>query len=236
MQEMQSQKSRHKHDKNKRSREKSDNQKKRKYEVPGLENNSLSEELGQPIVSDSVYDSSDNSQNVKRRNDTRSPKDYHNHGSIIDFHFQLQKHKDQAAQSSTPVCSTPGMSTTIAQEMASGPTRETWHPSSRTQVVADEKTETAPAFTFSRSCSMQIESQYRKLIVNWIPHPLQIENPKFDDQEWLFQRRQHRSDMIRRTNAYNDDFSHCHESNVLYPYAQYLSKADIFALPFVTSF
>ena len=120
--------------------------------------------------------------------------------------------------------------------MASGPTRETWHPSSQTQVVADEKAETAPAFTFSRSDSMQMESQYRTLIVNWIPHPLQIEHPKFDDQEWLFQKRQHRSDMLRRTNAYNDDFCHCHGSNVLYPYAQYLSKADIFALPFVTSF
>jgi hypothetical protein len=141
-------------------------------------------------------------------------------GSITDFHLLLQKHKDQAGQSSKPVCSTPGMSTTIAQEMASGPTREMWHPSSQTQVVADEKA----------------ESQYRALIVNWIPHPLQIEHPKFDDQEWLFQRRQHRSDMLRRTNAYNDDFCHCHGSNVLYPYAQYLSKADIFALPFVTSF
>jgi hypothetical protein len=88
---MQSQKSRHKHDKNKRSREKSDNQKKRKYEVPGLENNSLSEELGKPMISDSVYDSSDNSQNVKRRNDRASPKDYHNHGMYLCMCPSLRK-------------------------------------------------------------------------------------------------------------------------------------------------
>jgi hypothetical protein len=206
MQEMQSRKSRHKDDKNKRSREKSDNQKNRKYEVPRLENSSLSERSSKPVCSTPRW----MDQLVQE-----------------DFEMALRPNKDQ-------FYSTLGMSTALAEEMASGPTRERCHSSSRIEVVADENAETAPASTFSGSGLMQIESQYRTLIVNWIPPPLQTKHPKFDDQEWLFQRRQHISDMTREINAYNDDF--CHGSTVPYPSAQYLSKADICALPFAISF
>ncbi len=172
----------------------------------------------------------------------------------------MQKHKDQAALSTKPLCSTPawmdilvqqefemdprlskekfcstaGTSITTAQEMTSRPTREMCHSPSRTEVVADEKSETAKSSSLSKNGSLHIESQYRVLIVNWVPPPLLNEHSKFDDQEWLFQRRQPRSDMIRKTNACNDDF--CHGSYILYPHAQYLPEADIYALPYVVPF
>uniref|UniRef100_A0A2N9INJ4 Uncharacterized protein n=1 Tax=Fagus sylvatica TaxID=28930 RepID=A0A2N9INJ4_FAGSY len=190
-QEMQSQKNRHKDDRKKRS---------------------------------SIYDSSDNSNNRKKAR--CSPNNFHNHGSH--FHFTMQKHKDQAAQSTKPLCSTPvwmdilvqqefemdprlskekfcsssGTSITTAQEMTSRPTREMCHSPSRTEVVADEKSETAK----SSSLSKKWFTAYR------------------------ITRRQPRSDMIRKTNACNDDF--CHGSYILYPHAQYLPEADIYALPY----
>ena len=100
--------------------------------------------------------------------------------------------------------------------------------------LSDEKAETAPALSLSESCSLQMESQYRVLIVNWVPPPLQNEHPKFDDQEWLFQRRQPRSDTIQKTNTCSYDF--CHGSCILYPYAHYLPEVDIYALPYTVLF
>lgn len=253
---------RHKDGRNRRSWEKSDNEKKRQYEAQGLENSSLTEELEQPMISDSQYDSSENSQNSMRKKPRWSPNGYNNHGSIIQFDFQQQKHKDQAALSGKPVCSTPtqmdivvqekfemaprlredqfcsasGMSINIAQEMASRPSKEIRHSPSRTEVVADGKAETDPASSFSESGSLQIESQFRELIVNWVPvpPPFQTEHTMFDDQEWLFNKRPPRSDMTRKTNASNDDF--CRGSCLLYPYACYLPKADIYAFPFTIPF
>nr|POE54053.1 hypothetical protein CFP56_35901 [Quercus suber] len=183
-QEMQNQQNRNKDGSKKRSWEKGDNEKGRKYEAQGLEASSLTEELEQPTISDCIYDSSDNSNNIKRNRVKCSPNASHNHESH--FNFQLQKHKDQAALSSKPACSTPtcmdtlvqqefemdprprndkfcstfGLPTT-SQEMASGTTREMCLSPFPTEVVSDEKAETAPALSLSESCSLQMESQYR---------------------------------------------------------------------------
>ncbi|XP_050262655.1 uncharacterized protein LOC126707093 [Quercus robur] len=256
-QEMQNQQNRNKDGSKKRSWKKGDNEKGRKYEAQGLETSSLTEELEQPTISDCIYDSSDNSNNIKRKRVKCSPNASHNHESH--FNFQLQKHKDQAALSSKPACSTPTCTDTLvqqefemdprprkdkfcstfglpttAQEMASGTTREMCLSPFPTEVVSDEKAETAPALSLSESCSLQMESQYRVLIVNWVPPPLQNEHPKFDDQEWLFQRRQPRSDTIQKTNTCSYDF--CHGSCILYPYAHYLPEVDIYALPYTVLF
>ena len=130
-------------------------------------------------------------------------------------------------------CSTFGLPTT-AQEMASGTTREMCLSPFPTEAVSDEKAETAPALSLPESYSLQMESQYRVLIVNWVPPSLQNEHPKFDDQEWLFQRRQPRSDTIQKTNTCSYDF--CHGSCTLYPYAHYLPEVDIYALPYTVLF
>lgn len=288
---MQNQQNRNKDGSKKRSWKKGDNEKGRKYEAQGLETSSLTEELEQPTISDCIYDSSDNSNNINRKRVKCSPNASHNHGMSVyispflgsqfasqvchifsdtyichhvfttesHFNFQLQKHKDQAALSSKPACSTPTCTDTLvqqefemdprprkdkfcstfglpttAQEMASGTTREMCLSPFPTEVVSDEKAETAPALSLSESCSLQMESQYRVLIVNWVPPPLQNEHPKFDDQEWLFQRRQPRSDTIQKTNTCSYDF--CHGSCILYPYAHYLPEVDIYALPYTVLF
>lgn len=129
--------------------------------------------------------------------------------------------------------STSGLPTT-AQEMASGTTREMCLSPFPTEVVSDEKAETAPALSLSESFSLQMETQYRVLIVNWVPPPLQNEHSKFDDQEWLFQRRQPRNDMIQKTNTCSYDF--CNGSCILYPHAHYLPEVDIYALPYTVLF
>ncbi|KAG7975768.1 hypothetical protein I3843_06G115900 [Carya illinoinensis] len=216
IEEMQSRKSRHKDGRNKRSREKSDNQRKRKHE-----NSSHTEELKQPMISYRSYDSSDNSQNRVREKNRWSANGYPNHGFIVHFDFQWQKHKDRAAQSIKPfcadptwmdilvqeefemdfrtrkdqLCSTSRMPTAFAQKMASSAIRDRCQPPPQMEVVTDhEEAETAPASSSSES-ALQVESQYRALIVNWVPPPLQTDHHKFDDQEWLFQRTQPRSDM-----------------------------------------
>ncbi|KAF3964245.1 hypothetical protein CMV_011447 [Castanea mollissima] len=189
-QEMQNQQNRNKDGSKKRSWEKGDNEKGRKYEAQGLETSSLTEELEQPTISEFIYDSSDNSNNIKRKRVKCSPNASHNHESH--FNFQKQKHEDQAVLSSKPACSTPTCTDTLvqqefemdprlskdkfcstsglpttAQEMASRTTREMCLSPFSTEVVSDEKAETAPALSLSESAASIIRDEAGMLIYGY---------------------------------------------------------------------
>ncbi|KAK6240727.1 hypothetical protein SCA6_006116 [Theobroma cacao] len=78
---------------------------KTEYGTQEMESSSLTEELKQPI-SDSFYESSDYSQSIRKKRNSRSRNECHNHGNIVQTDFQLQTHKTPEALSSKPDCST----------------------------------------------------------------------------------------------------------------------------------
>ncbi|KAF8410410.1 hypothetical protein HHK36_002939 [Tetracentron sinense] len=229
-----------------------------------LEKSSLTEEHGQPVSSQNLYDSSDSTQNSNKRKKHSSPSDgSHSHGSIVRIRLPLplQKHKDPEVLSGNErACSTSGRPHTAAQEkyeIGPRPSREQPNSTSttktaaqeinprpckeqpystpgRTEILAHKKSETAPISSFFQSGSLPIESQFRDLIENWIPPPLQTEHTEFDDQEWLFepnQQHRHRAKIIK---ARND--GSCNRNSNLWPSACYLPEAEIYALPFTVPY
>ncbi|KAK9176476.1 hypothetical protein WN944_028493 [Citrus x changshan-huyou] len=124
---------------------------------PIVHKSSLTEELEQP-VSDSLNDSSHNTQNIKGKE----------HGSIIQVDLRLKEHKYRQVLSSN--------------ELAPGPRKELWHFSSqKADLVADQNAEIASTSILTESCLLDAESQYKQLVWDWAAAPIQIEHPEFDD-------------------------------------------------------
>ncbi|XWS40196.1 hypothetical protein CRYUN_Cryun18bG0120000 [Craigia yunnanensis] len=181
-----------------------------------IEMSSLTEELERSIP-DNLYESSDNSQSIQRKRNSISCNECHNHGSLVQIDFHLQKHK--APEASKPDCSTrmmdsvvqkkldlpveeqfssaSGMPATVVQEFVPPPLKELCHSSQRARLKMDEKSEMT-----------QTESQFRELVVNWIPPPLQIEHFDVGDKEWLIERKPPRNDILETSNASKDVLRH----------------------------
>ncbi|XVE67160.1 hypothetical protein DITRI_Ditri08aG0138400 [Diplodiscus trichospermus] len=216
--------------------ERSKNQGKGEYEIQELETSSLTEELEQPIP-DSLYESSDNSQSIRRKRKNISCND---HGCHVQIDFQLQKHKSPEALSSKAYCSTrlmdsivqkklelpveeqistSAMLTTDVQEFVPPPLKELCHSSQKARLNMDKKSDMT-----------QTESQFRELVVNWIPPPVQTEHFDVGDQEWLLNIKQPRIDIRDKSAASCDVFLQGNFTR--YPHAQYLPQANIVALPY----
>ncbi|KAK6253891.1 hypothetical protein QUC31_015611 [Theobroma cacao] len=91
-------------------------QRKTEYGTQEMESSSLTEELKQPI-SDSFYESSDYSQSIRKKRNSRSRNECHNHGNIVQTDFQLQTHKTPEALSSKPDCSTLMMDSVVQKKL-----------------------------------------------------------------------------------------------------------------------
>ncbi|KAF8405424.1 hypothetical protein HHK36_010330 [Tetracentron sinense] len=259
----QSHKNRHKDEIGKVDEKVRDHQKRRQYETELLEKSSLTEEHEQPVISQSLYDSSDSTQSSHKRRKQSSPSNgSHNHGSVIRIRLLQQKHKDlEGLPSKEQPCSKSGAICIAVQEkyeIASRSIKEQpCSTSGRTKIRPQEiapragkeqlcstsgsiderltqmNAETAPASIFFGSGSLQIESQIRDLIENWVPPP--VEGIDFDDQDWLFETKQHHKHEAKRVQSSNDSLSYgC--STLQQPRACYLSEADIYALPFTLPF
>ncbi|GLU02731.1 hypothetical protein SLE2022_199710 [Rubroshorea leprosula] len=70
------------------------------------------------------------------------------------------------------------------------------------------------------------ESQFGE---HWIPDPLQVADFEFEDQNWLFRRKQ--PNYMRETSN-TRSFGSCHGNLTLYPHAKYFPHADIYAYPY----
>ncbi|XVF00872.1 hypothetical protein REPUB_Repub04eG0039200 [Reevesia pubescens] len=295
---------RHKRLRSNEGEERSESQDKSEYETQEMATSSLTEELEQPI-SDSLYESSDNSQSIQRKRNSRSCNECHNHGSLLQTDFLPQKHKTPEALFSKPDCSTrmmdylvqkklelpveeefssaSRMPSIVGQEFVPAPLKEMCHSSQRARLNVDkkskmtvkklelpveqefssasrmpatdgqefappplkvlchssslgawfdanEKSEMAPTSRCSEISLLQIESQYKDLVENWLPPSLQFDHFDIGDQEWLFETKQPRSD-IRGT--YTASYDVLHRGNFTeYPHAQHLAQVNIYALPY----
>uniref|UniRef100_A0A5B7AWZ6 Uncharacterized protein n=1 Tax=Davidia involucrata TaxID=16924 RepID=A0A5B7AWZ6_DAVIN len=233
-------------------------QQRRVDEAEQLERSSLTEEHEQPCSQNPCY-SSDSTQNSNKRRKHASPLNgSHNLGKIIRIRLPLQNHKppdtlvskgwpsstsgrtDLPAQQKYGV--TPGLSEgefcsfsmgtdIVLQDQTPRPDKEPSSTSGRTGIFAEDDSQTASLSTLFENDMQRAESLYKDLAENWV---LQSEQTDFDDQEWLFGRKQGDRPVGDRFRPSND--LSCYGSSTLWPCAQYLPDADIYALPFTVPF
>ncbi|XVE93854.1 hypothetical protein REPUB_Repub01dG0230700 [Reevesia pubescens] len=88
---------------------------------------------------------------------------------------------------------------TDGQELATPPLKMLCHTSSQgAGIDTYEKSEIAPTSSCSEINLLQIEPQFRELVVNWLPPSKQFEPFDIGDQEWLFKTKQPRRDIYKR--------------------------------------
>lgn len=83
--------------------------------------------------------------------------------------------------------------------------------------------------------SLPVELQYRNLIKNWVPQPLQFEHADLDDQGWLFGTRKNNGCGVKILKS-SLDRSTFEGFSLWPPRACYLPEADIYALPYTIPF
>ncbi|XXG40338.1 hypothetical protein AAC387_Pa01g1081 [Persea americana] len=93
-----------------------------------------------------------------------------------------------------------------------------------------EKTE-APCNNASGSGSriQKVESQFKELLEIWNPPQLLMDSSDFDNQEWLYERKQQCS---RGAKQHKESDNPSSRSSGLWPQACYLPGADVYALPY----
>ncbi|CAK9172166.1 unnamed protein product [Ilex paraguariensis] len=195
-----------------------------KDEAEQLERSGLTEEHGLSVCAYNPSASSESTQNSnKRRRNASLPDGCHRNGNIIRIRLPLQKHKEPAASATKEVlCSTSGRINLPTQqkcEIAPGARQEG---SYSTSLWTDIDTHTLPlrlekelSCSTSRRTEISTQDDSRK-------------RPDFDDEEWLFQRK-HQDTLKEKRFKASSDLS-C-GSSVMWPCAQHLPNADIFALP-----
>ncbi|KAJ7978619.1 glutamic acid-rich protein-like isoform X2 [Quillaja saponaria] len=192
-----------------------------------------------------MYDSSDNSRNIDKERMLWSQNGFHNRGRPTQIDFQLQKDQEPIANLDVPekcglasrlgkeqFCATSGISTFVTGKIDSKHGRELGgSPPAEIEFAAVNEVQTSSKSSFGKSGLLEMEREFRKLIVNWMPPSLQTENSDFDDQEWLFERTLSRTDTSKKMTANDQEL---YQGS--YPHARYLPDADIYALPYTIIF
>ncbi|XWS25929.1 hypothetical protein CRYUN_Cryun27aG0109500 [Craigia yunnanensis] len=199
-----------------------------------LENSDLTEEHEPPVCY--ISDGSQNSN--KRKRETLSSSEFRVDGNIIKIRFSLKRPwEPDASFREEPVCSTSGRvdSSTLpkAQEQcypwSKNPNTSTLLPEQKLR-CDDECRE--PILSSSGASVYDNEMQkaalqYKTLIEDWVPLPLQVNQN--DDDDWLFMTKQQGKPAAKRSEVYND-FT-CRAGATSCPRAHLLPVAEIYALP-----
>ncbi|KAJ4966369.1 hypothetical protein NE237_018218 [Protea cynaroides] len=137
--------------------------------------------------------------------------------------------------SEVPPCSASERATLVMQERCEDVQtpieKQTCSTSGRTDVQTLDIAENARR---SSSKLKKLESQYRDLIINWVPPIIENYSTDLDDEEWLFERQSKPERESKRFKPSNDGL--CQGSSSLCPRACYLPEADIYALPYTLPF
>ncbi|KAA8537500.1 hypothetical protein F0562_027108 [Nyssa sinensis] len=218
-------------------------QKRREDEDEQLESSGLTEEHEQPCSQYPCY-SSDSTQNINKRRKHAFPLNgSNNRGNIIRIRLPVQNHKQpdtliskewhNSTSGRTDLPAHLMETNAVLQDLTPRTGKEPRSVSGRTGVFAEDDRQTASMSTLFENEMQRAESLYKGLIENWIPPALQGELTDFDDQEWLFGNKQRDRPEGKRFRAGND-FSN--SNSTLWPRAQHLPDADIYALPFTVPF
>ncbi|KAJ6684722.1 DNA LIGASE [Salix purpurea] len=89
-------------------------------------------------------------------------------------------------------------------------------------------------FRFHDRKMRKADSQYKSLIEDFVPRPLQFELEDSGDEDWLFGTLKQERHGNKRLNALHD--ASCRENSTLWPRAHYLPETDSYALPYTIPF
>lgn len=218
-----------------------------------LERSNLTEEHGPAVCSQNSSCSSDSTQNSNKRKRPASPAHVgiQAHGSIIrirlskkgvqgEISASKEKHLPKPAQQEAEVtvrtiAERPN-SLSRTSDNQSCPPVSVSEPSTSTPGWVDRVAVDNATPSCSKVHENSIEFQYKNLIENWLPPSLQSDNLDFDDddQSWLFQRKPKQTRVEEKSVGSND--TTCGSCSSLWPRAQYLKDADLYALPYTVPF
>ncbi|XP_019152786.1 PREDICTED: DNA ligase 1-like isoform X2 [Ipomoea nil] len=211
--------------------------KKRPSESEQLERSNLTVEYGQAVCSQNPNTSSDSTQNSNKRKRHLSPPNVtRSHGNVIRIRLPSQKQMDyDSSAQNQQICSTSGRLDLPVQrkcETASSAGADNiCSTSQQAQNAVETHVSAASRPKRVEKPMHKDELQFRNLIENWVPSSLNDLGD--DDQDWLFKRRKH--DDTNAKKAIASTAMLC-GSAALWPRAQYLQDADIFALPYTIPF
>ncbi|OIT38828.1 PREDICTED: stress response protein NST1-like [Nicotiana attenuata] len=221
-------------------------------EAEQLERSNLTEEHGQAVCSQNSSCSSDSTQNSNKRKRPASPShgNIQAHGSIIRIRLSKkggqgetstakEKQLQKPAQKDVEVTVRTSVERANPLLKATGcpPPSVVLEPSPSTSGWRDCVADKAATASCSNAHENSIEFQYRNLIENWLPPSLQTEHLDVDDEAWLFQRKPKHARVGQKSavsKAVSND-STCGGS-ALWPRAQYIHDAELYALPFTVPF
>ncbi|KAB5541590.1 hypothetical protein DKX38_014564 [Salix brachista] len=157
-------------------------QAKNDHEFRRTERKTLAEELEQPSILDSLYDSFGTSHSAKRK----GPERCHNHGSVFWIDIRLQGHEDRELVFGKPVGSITATDFLVQtkSEFPKSCTREQFF-STCSEFTSNAFESDRPGVELCHSCSQtelvrdrkagselqDTELNLRELVVNWIPFP-----------------------------------------------------------------
>ncbi|KAI3960602.1 hypothetical protein MKX01_003776 [Papaver californicum] len=217
-----------------------DSLKRKERESEQLEKSCLTEDQGQPVNTQNLYDSSDSTLNSNTRKRHSSPSDVScSSGNSVLIKLPLQKHKDiELPTSNEQVCSVSGRTEIIPMAKDDLPSlracEQSCSTSGRSELHAQDDFHVSTS-RGSESAPQGIDLQFRDLIENWVPPTLQLYRTDFDDQEWLFEMNPQRRHEAKRLKPSNNDIDSCPGSSG-WPRACYLPAADMYALPYTVPF
>ncbi|XWS14439.1 hypothetical protein CRYUN_Cryun35bG0009500 [Craigia yunnanensis] len=206
-----------------------------------LEKSDLTEEQEPPVCY--ISDGSQNSN--KRKRETLSSSECRVDGNIIKIRFSLKKPLElDASLSEELVCSTSGRadSSTLpkSQEQCYRWSRKpnTSSPVPEQKLWCDDEwREPIPSSSGTSVYDNEMQKtalQYKTLIHDWMPLPLQVKRNDDDDNDWLFMSKQQGKPAAKRSQV--DDDVTCRATATSCPRAHFLPEAEIYALPYTVTF
>lgn len=229
-------------------------EKKKENETEQFERSGLTEEFGHPVSSINHCESPDSSLNSNKRQKCNSISDgKHNSGSIIRIRLPLQRHKDPEVLLPSKEQPQPGIALTstdalVKDECKVAPrlgsehlcsvsrTSDQGHSIKLSNKVKPRHPTDKAEVTPASSGLSPIELQFRNLIENWVPPPMQAHYTEFDDQKWLFEsKKKDCTAKVASTKVACSKGLSCGNS-ISWPRACFLPEAEIYALPYTIPF
>ncbi|KAL9666038.1 hypothetical protein QQ045_000360 [Rhodiola kirilowii] len=225
--------------------------KKKQLEAEQLERSSVSEEHGQPVLTESLCYSSDGTQsNTKRSKIEQSPSNGNctTQGKV--FRFRLKRKEPENGQPADDRPSTSGRTVTPVTKMSDA-ISVTDEPGVVSIIpVPDKDTKGVvpvdlldPNTTPAAHGSLSVEkskkkpkSSYEAILCGWVSTPIQFDAVNGnDDEQWLFSCKKQAVQHMTCSEAYNG-VSGPQCASTLWPRALLLPEADLYALPFTVPF
>ncbi|KAI4316960.1 hypothetical protein L6164_024881 [Bauhinia variegata] len=211
------------------------------------ERSGITEEHDQPFSSRELCCSSDATHSSKKRRST-SPSS-HDHGTVIRIRLPLRKQREpEASQQDDRLVSTSSSESFPRETNGSLPQQRCFTSAEIHQCVQDSKSEeckglgrliqeSAAAVSSGNSLENGSQSEasvYNSLFQSWVPPPIKFEGANSGNMDWLLGSELEERPISKKLKSAARG-PHC-SPQALWPRAQFLPEAEMYALPYAIPF